>query len=50
MRIHLRSRRSAGEVHARHAGSARAAGHRTHGVRRTQDHLRRLQGLRAQQG
>lgn len=50
VRIYLRSRGSAREVHPRHAGPPRQAGHRTHGLRRTPDYLCGVQGLRAWQG
>lgn len=50
MRLHLRARGPAGEVHARHAGAAGAAGHRAHGVRRPEDHLRGFPGLCAGEG
>lgn len=50
MRVHLRARGPTGEVHAGHAGAAGAAGHRTHGLRRAQDHLRGLPRLRAREG
>ncbi|VVC89452.1 unnamed protein product [Leptidea sinapis] len=43
VRVHLRARGSSGEVHSRHAGPAREAGHRADGLRRTEDHLRPCQ-------
>lgn len=50
MCLYIWSRRPTGEVHTRHAGTPAQTGDRADGLRRPEDHLHRVQGIRARQG